>query len=460
MKTLASILPIVLLLLGACQSIELPEQEDGTKVKKQKVSITARSSTSTPLSYPLTVYAFDASGKCVTQQQIDAADKPLVISLASGAYTIVALSGQGAYSPASAPAKPVLSTNLEMLKAENYADLPLMRGEATVQVGSAQSKVRLSMNYCVASIELQLSGIPDNITEVQASLDQQYSLLSMEGLSNRPKPTRLQLLKQEDATWKSGIKYVFPGARSNTAITLTLVSSGEERHYAALLSVPFRAATPYRLSGQYSTAPGEEGFQLTGEVVTGSWNEPINETFAFGPGVKPPPSQNPEQDDNPPSENVSTRSIPQPGSIWQDAHVVALVDNATATEADLLLLSTTEWDNLHSANSAINPQAAQQICDNYVEKGMTGWNIPTQEEARRLARIYNGETLAALNRQMQKLGGDIIYESLGNKYVRYLCDKGKYTFAFRVDSNVLQAGEKVKNYHMRLVKRVHVTVRP
>ena len=76
-----------------------------------------------------------------------------------------------------------------------------------------------------------------------------------------------------------------------------------------------------------------------------------------------------------------------------------------------------------------------------------------------MAEAYNGAALNRLNALIRKVGGQNIEVESGNKRVRYLCENATHTYTFQSDNRVLGAGEKVKNYHLRLVKRLHLILK-
>ena len=413
MKRLLLLLFLSLFLMG-CQTIEIPDTPTPQKPKHPNVSIVARSTSQEALSYPLSVYAFDESGKCAAQQTIASAEEALNLALAPGNYRIIALSGQQGYTLSSGEVS--ATTRLSMTAKENYATVPLQRGEALVKVGNGSY-------FSTASVDIPCT-------------------------------------QQTDGTWSTPTVYVFPGAKAATSVTLSLTDAGQTRDYSAVMNQPIAAATPYRFEGNYS-GEGESGtMSLTGTLIAGGWQTQVDKDFAFGPTAPAQPTPDPGTPAVPPkSGEVTVASLPTAGTLWQDKYVVALVESPTAEGTDILLISTTDWDNLYSALSANDPTGAVDIAASYAENGLTGWTIPTTAEAKALAEAYNGAALNRLNALIRKVGGQNIEVESGNKRVRYLCENATHTYTFQSDNRVLGAGEKVKNYHLRLVKRLHLILK-
>ena len=457
MKRLLLLLFLSLFLMG-CQTIEIPDTPTPQKPKHPNVSIVARSTSQEALSYPLSVYAFDESGKCAAQQTIASAEEALSLALAPGNYRIIALSGQQGYTLSSGEVS--ATTRLSMTAKENYATVPLQRGEALVKVGKTKSKVTLMMNYAVAGVTLVLNHVPSSVTAVSARLGDLYRQMDCNGSYFSTAAVDIPCTQQTDATWSTPTVYVFPGAKVATSVTLSLTDAGQTRDYSAVMNQPIAAATPYRFEGNYS-GEGESGtMSLTGTLIAGGWQTQVDKDFAFGPTAPAQPTPDPGTPVVPPkSGEVTVASLPTAGTLWQDKYVVALVESPTAEGADILLISTADWDNLYSALSANDPTGAADIAASYVENGLTGWTIPTTAEAKALAEAYNGAALNRLNALIRKVGGQNIEVESGNKRVRYLCENATHTYTFQSDNRVLGAGEKVKNYHLRLVKRLHLILK-
>lgn len=457
MKRILLLLLMSLLLIG-CQNIELPDNPTPKKPTKPNVSIVARSTSQDALSYPLSVYAFDEGGKCVARQTIASAEEPLNLALAQGSYRIVAMSGQNGYTLSSNEV--ATTTRLSMTATENYATIPLQRGEALVKVGKTKANVTLMMNYAVAGVTLVLHHVPAVVTSVSARISDLYREMDWNGSYFSTAAVDIPCTRQTDGTWTTPTVYVFPGSKASTSVTVTLTDAEQARHYSAIMNQPIAAATPYRFEGSYSGTDESGTMSLTGTLLANGWQAQVDKKFAFGPTAPTQPDTSPENPATPPSTGeVNVAALPNPGTLWQDKYVVALVENKTDKAADILLISTADWDNLYSALSAADPTGATEIAASYVENGLTGWSIPTTREAKALAEAYNGATLNVLNQLIRKAGGQDIEVESGNKRVRYLCENATATYTFHSDNRVLSAGEKVKNYHLRLVKRLHLTVK-
>lgn len=127
-----------------------------------------------------------------------------------------------------------------------------------------------------------------------------------------------------------------------------------------------------------------------------------------------------------------------------------------------LLISLYEWGDTYSAFNESKPWQAQEIAEKYLEGNLTGWRIPTREEAKAIKEVYNcpytfneyPDTLIHLNNSIVALKGYPInaWEAKNDLPAhRYLCEDATYTFSLKAGSNITTAGAKTK-YNLRLVK--------
>lgn len=146
---------------------------------------------------------------------------------------------------------------------------------------------------------------------------------------------------------------------------------------------------------------------------------------------------------------------------YYEGHIIVFSDSITPTETDLTLISRMEWEAIPSANNTENPNRATNEALQYDEMGLTGWHIPTIEEAKRLKNIYGSdkETHAALKKMMYS---DILsFEAIADISIekdRFLCDEGHKSFAFAPSTTIATAGSKA-NYHMRLLRTIRISTK-
>ena len=444
-KLLPSVVSLItgLSLTGCYQEAPVEDVVSGSGTK---LNVITRSATSNAVIYPLSIYAFGPDGSCKAQQVIEDESESVSLKLSNGSYRITAMSGFGDFVFPQTPKKNALITT----NAGNYSVTPLSVGQADVTL-SGSSSVTVQMSLQVASVEFALQSLPAEVTEVSVKIADVYSAISFGGECQSPESAVLKC-RNVNGVWTTGKVYLLPLSSSSMVVSIIVVDDTGSYTYGYTYNMPIRAGVPYKLNGSFSS-----GIVLNGTVESIGWETEVVLDFGFGPNVSETGGDEGEEPSV--SEEVTVTEIPEACSLWQ-GHVVALVGNATSTEADLLLLALPEEANVKSKVSD-EPDAAAQIAQAYSEYGLTGWRIPTKEEATALRNCYYGDKVSAINSKLEEAGGKALTQTDSHdKNVRYLCEDALYTYSFATSSDgdalqITKAGATVK-YRLRLVKTIHV----
>lgn len=147
-----------------------------------------------------------------------------------------------------------------------------------------------------------------------------------------------------------------------------------------------------------------------------------------------------------------------------DAHVVASETRLTDGRRRVMYVSLYEWGKVYSCFNEQASDMAADVAARYKEGDITGWHIPTKEEAKALRDKYNrsddvesetyDDPLQTLNEEIVKVGGKkfrVTEKKDGKTAYRFLCDNAQYTFSLKTNSKTTKAG-KTTLYHLRLVK--------
>ena len=287
-------------------------------------------------------------------------------------------------------------------------------GYADVTVASKGLSVSITMVQQNARISMSLSGLPDEIKNIGVTVSPLYTALELNGELSGSGTKSFELTK-ENVTWKTGEILLYPSTSSTTTFTLTISSDSEQKSYSYVYGKPLERNRPYNFVGNYQG--GDDAFDVTGLIYLEDWGEEETVEFEFGPNVE--------------------------GTLDGNGDHLVVTEN--------LYLSLMEWTDIVSANNEGNPKQAKEIAAEYSEGGMTGWRMPTADEAKELKNLYGGSQLASLNESLQTLGGTPLsdIDEKGDK-VRYLCDDGLKTFSFADNTTVSNAGAK-STYRLRLV---------
>lgn len=414
-------LAAICLHLFSCQVMEevnesLPEEGTSLKIK-------ARSSEASPVPYPLSLYAFDGKGKCSAFQKIVNKDDRIELVLPAGNYRIVAIAG---YSDAYLlPEEPTMD---EVISLEGVADMPLMMGEESIVIdGEGDVTMEITLSYVVAGVNVLLKNIPSDVSAVSFSLSPLYSSVSFAGeYGGVSMKAGGSCFLSNGNVWKSDTLYVFPGSATETLLTIVLETLGGARNkYEYTYSGRPEAGRFFNLSGSYSDA-----VSVTGSVIVDNWKGVDEVSFDFGT-VGKPDTGNPDFD---------ALDLPDIGTIWNGAIVADVIEAPTG--AEILLLSLEEWD----ATTA----QVEDITEGYSVNEISGWRLPSYEEAQMFRNRFCGEVRLSLNALISEYDENL-YGLDGEE--RYLCNKeGEfYSFVFSAGKNIYPAGTQ-RSYYVRLVK--------
>lgn len=431
MKTIKCIVyAICLILMAGCQ--QLPEDDGLMSSGENVLKVNARSVEGAEIVYPLNLYAFAEDGDCVASQKMDGADEEMALVLEKGHYQVVAVSGMSeAYR---LPEEPSLE-DVIALSGTSGAETPLMVGKASVNVRDAEASVDITLSYVVAALNVALTGVPSGVEAVTLTLSPLHSSLSMSGeYGGKSQKVQVDCSLGSDGVWSAPVCYIFPGSATETVFSILLEKEdGTEITYGYTYQGAPEANHPFNVSGNYAG-----GVTVGGNLIAQNWKEPIVVEFDFGAEEISGDADTDEEDDEP---EVDLTGVPEVGSIWNGA-VVADIGESDAEGVDLLLLSLEEWDQAVSQ--------VQSIVAGYSVNGMSGWRLPTHDEAKVLRSNFNGDKRAALN---ERIAGyeDGLPGVDGEE--RYLCDKSGvyYSFKFAEKTTISKAGEK-RSYYIRLVK--------
>ena len=416
-----------------CQ--QLAEEEDIPQ-KGGVLNVKARSAADTEVFYPMSLYAFTVDGACAASQTIASETDAIGLQLPAGTYRVVLVSGDPEVY--TFPANPTLDSLIQ-LEGTAGASSPLMMGMADVTIGTdTEARLELMLSYAVASIDVALTELPEEVSEVTVTLSSFYGALQMNGsYVEAGQPLVMSCTQGEDQTWRTDTCYVFPGSTTETVFSIRLkMADSSEVTYGYTWKDSPKANHPYHIYGNYSS-----GITLGGNFVIGGWDEATDVEFEFGAV-----SQSDSDGGSSEEPGISVSELPEQGSIWNGA-IVASVGEADSEGVDLLLLSLDEWD--------IYTDQVEELISGYSVNGMAGWRLPTYEEAQLLRNSFSDTNRTDLNERIAEYDAELVGID-GEE--RYLCNKSGsyYSFIFAGGTTITQCGTQ-RSYYARLVKDVRVT---
>lgn len=415
----------VWILLFGCQKLE----DDKWGVSKNgTLNIETRSVENDSILYPMTLYAFSESGECINSQIFEDKNEDVRLDLPSGKYRIVAVAGyaKGYVMPS------VKNWNDEIaLSTDEAPETPLMLGRADIELNSGTvNKLEILLSYSVAALDVSLSGVPSEVTEVGITVSPFYSSMNLKG-EYKASEYSLGMVCVSDTAgqWTSPLRYVFPGSSEETVFSIAFkMKDGAKVTHGYVWKETPKANQPYHLKGNYTG-----NLMLNGAFGIIGWGQSEEVEFEFGFT-----GESGNEDDDFGSDSSE---LPKVGDFWNGALVVD-VSETDDSGTEVLLMSLNEWSALVSE--------VGNITSAYSINGISGWRLPTDGEAQMLKDAYSGDAREALNERI--LAYDSKLAGIDGEE-RYLCMKAAafYSFAFVDETKITKAGEK-KTYLVRLVK--------
>lgn len=405
----------------------MPEDDNWlAEVEGKSLKVKVRSASDAEIVYPVFLYAFSEDGKFVGMQTVEDADENISLTLSKGEFQVVAVSGTS--SSYQLPTNPNLD-DVITLSGTQGADTPLMVGRANVEIGeSANVTAQITLKYVVASLNVKLKDVPSDVTGVQLALSPLHSTLSMAGVyGGESQKVKMDCSKTSEGVWSAKTTYIFPGNGTETYFSIYLKKDdGTEATFGYTYRGVPEANHLFNVTGTYSG-----GVIIGGNFDVTDWEGTIDVEFNFGSDLLP--------DDE--DAEVDLSGVPQVGTIW-NGMIVADIGESDDTGVDLLLMSLDEWEEPVSN--------IDKILSDYSVNGISGWRLPTHNEASVLRARFSGSGLSELNEQIAEYGEDL--NALDGEE-RYLCTKADvyYSFKFVGGSSTTKAGEK-RSYYIRLVK--------
>lgn len=463
MKSIIKILSaasIATTVLFSCEKIDgIDEENDPTDntsgTVTRNVKLVAKTSNFDNVTYPIKIYAFDKNGNVAATTSItEVGSTSSQFSLKKGQYHITALSIPDSYSITTE----VTGRDDEVgMPDDGYASVPLMTGSADITVSSSDQTANISLGYRQASIRVTVGGVPSDVTGVSVSLSSVYTDMNLDGdMSGETAvtvPCEKVTTSDNSYAWSTGKVYVYPSINAHPSITITMKGgTAGTTSYSHTYNSSLLSGTPYSFAANYNGGgtiggEGDEDMNVITEITTGEWADEITESFSFG-------SEGSGETETNTADVIYVSSIPGDGDIW-NGHVIAAIDEDenNPNVYNAVLISLEGWSNVPSKYNETNPTKAAAIAEEYEENGLSGWSIPSREDAIMLYNLYSYESNnTILNSNITSCGGTGVIVTNGSSPARYLCEDGEKTFSFK-SSTITQAGAKTM-YYLRLTKRI------
>ena len=425
-----------ILCLSYCQKItdeDIGNSDHGDNGEAKLINVKTRSLSDSEIVFPLYAYVFKENGDFHSYLKINSVADSIQFNLGKSSYKIVTISGCGEeYSILEKPSmKELIKFKNESLK---HSKRSMMMGITNITVDKKNINVELSMTYCVSSLEVALSGIPLNTKKVRFSISPLYNAINYNGeyqKSNNGDELSLDCYLGIDGIWKAGPVYIFPGCSDNTTFKISIEKESSLSNYSYIFKGSPKASQPFIVKGSFV---GE--VTINGNIITKGWEDPLLAEFDFSSSSGNETEEGGNEEDN------NDDDAPQKGEIWNGC----IVANAQSVESgtELLLLSLKEWECTY-------PEA-DDIISSYSINGITGWSLPTWEQATYLKKTFNGDKLDELNDKIEAANGYPIFDDSDTRFLCLNKDNIISSFRFTEKSVITKASNESRVYYLRIVK--------
>lgn len=361
----------------------------------------------TNVSFPINVYVFNASGKCVATQTIASLTDTLGITLKKGAYDVYALAGATAEAydlPSQSEATPYAVVSLR----EDAVHGELMAGHAGVQMADGTSNtLLLAMKRKVLMLQsVAIKGVPDSAKAVSLTLSPLHSSLMLNGdYADGVGAYPVSLSKAVDGTWQNEAPLYLLEADGEAAITVSLTFGSNTKSYSYVSTDELKANYKVNITGTYKS----NEFDLVGTIKGEGWAGEKNIEFEF--------MDDEEDIDDTPVVDPNTR--PVVGCLYADnkAFVVDSTKNSNGTITYLMIATQRYREYQISGKTLADLQSwaeGKNRLDDEID-GTTGWRTPTLEEVKVLKNVQDKyRVYATIVGTSNMIANDIYIYSEGN----------------------------------------------
>ena len=456
MKKIPFIAIFALLTWNACTTSEVLEKTHRTDdprkrtILRLKSAVSASGETKEP-PLPIHIYVFDADETCVAMQTLEEESEAYQIDLPKGSYDVYALAGAttGAYSlPSQKEAK--LSSPITLKNSEGeHAALEMGKSTNAVNVTTdkeEEATCNIQIKNIFAQLNVKLTQVPTGTKAITVAVSNLCSTIQLDGtVSGSEGKTTVVCTNnnEEENIWSAPATLIFPGMEnSKTKISIQITNSTDVvKTFVVNGTKCPESNAPYNLNLNLNAAKGI----LSGNISSSNWNEPIEENISID--LETP------QD----GTSLDLSSIPEEGTVWNDCLVMNVSNTRNdGTSADILLMSTKEWENIERTEEAVSA-----IESSYSVRGLTGWKAFTKGDILdKINNLVSTKGLTALNSTLQEAGKTPLDKNklyiLREKETRNFPNSyiGQFT-----DTSFTAGINYLKTFYLRLVKEYHLEVK-
>lgn len=437
---------LIMIVAASCEKPDFSDDEDqDNSSSSDLVSLTVKTRGAadedgeTKVSYPVNVYVFDDTGKCIDTSTLDSESDKLSFSLNEGTYDICAIGGadEDSYT---LPSKDKAQKTSAVALNENMKHGDLMTSSDNVELTKGE-KHTLTLNFSrkVAMLEaMTVDGLPEGTTAVEITLSPLAKYVQLDG-NNSEETTSYTIPLKESSTkgiWTSTSTYYVTESTQNVSIKVGITIAGTKTCYTSNYKGKLEANHKVTINGHFD----EEVMTLEGVLAGAKWGDPLVIDFDVtnsDDASDDNPSDNDDQNQG--EDNQQTGSAPSVGSIYDNCVVIKSAKSGSSTKVTLMTLD--EYNKLSYSKSQKGKDNAkfQAAIASCIEETLAFFNddnlrLPTFEEVEYIAD--NRETINEYIEDID-INAPLIELKGGGYYCGYyyLADDG-YIYVYTLDGQI------------------------
>lgn len=343
--------------------------DDGSKNSTVSVKAVSRTTDDgeATVSYPVHVYVFNSSDKCVGYSVISSADDLLTFSLSAGEYDVYAIGGanEDDYNlPSQATATKETAITLKDGKSHGdlmtaHYSLSLSQDEDNEIALALERKVLMLQNIVMASV-------PSSVEEVSVSLSSFHNGILLNGTHDDTATSVTVSLAKDDTSgeWKNASPVYILASYGAPTITISMKKSDS----TTLTSYTYNFASSFDANHKYDIMGTYDGGKATvnGTIQGSTWGETKTMTFTYGEG-----SSNSE---------TLTGDCPEAGTAYKGAYVLSVDKSSSPAVVTLMSFKECYSWSFTTGNTEEMTTEVDAKLQEIGSSEISGWRLPTEAE--------------------------------------------------------------------------------
>ena len=379
---------IAVLFLSSCSNDEVFVGEYG--VPNSKLTVRTRAGNdglgdeTSKISYPVNVYVFNETGKCVSLTALDEGESEISIALVEGKYNVYAVAGADAVAYDLPTQETATAQSPVSLKpGASHGDL-MAAGNMVQLEDGGENTLTLGLSRKVMYVQnVEIGNVPTKMQSVKVSVMPLYESLCVDGsYVGEGAITEIELSQiagTKNWTSSNGVYCLVPTTSSATITVSMTDKEGVSKSFSYTCADKFEANYKINITGTYTQ---EIGVNLSGTIVGDEWSGERDITFDFD-DTSSSAADPGETDDDDQQPTPSDEEAPAVGTLYKGKYYVYKSEETEGgTVVTLVMMEektglSFESGTLSSITNAVN-SAIAEMTD--ASDGVAGWRLPTQEE--------------------------------------------------------------------------------